>query len=315
MAGFKHFSLIIMPERGQVRRFNVAIWVFTLSIIFLLSLLLFGGWGSWQSYNALQKQQAWSNAENQWRQTKINNIQEIARLHMQAEMDKQKLSVYARNIGQLQARFARLDSLGGRLASESGVNIAEFDLSAEPAYGGPRAISTQEISSSWLGNSLQGLDTGLKSMNTHLAAIDYLLEHKRRQQTAKPHAWPTNGGYISSHYGKRVDPFTGRRSNHKGIDIANRYGAPVIASSQGIIVFAGRKTGYGYLIEIEHGYGYRTRYAHLSRVQVQVGDMVKDGDLIGRVGSSGRSTGPHLHYEVYINKQQLNPEHFLPHNG
>jgi len=117
---------------------------------------------------------------------------------------------------------------------------------------------------------------------------------------------------LSSVYGWRADPFTGEKALHRGVDIANRYGAPALAASHGIVVFAGKMKDFGYMVEISHGYGYRTRYGHLSQVNVKVGDEIKHGHLLGRIGSSGRSTGPHLHYEVHRYGHHLNPNRFLP---
>lgn len=103
-------------------------------------------------------------------------------------------------------------------------------------------------------------------------------------------------------------------ASHKGIDIGNRYGAGVLAASRGIVVFAGKRSGYGYMVEILHGFGYKTRYGHLSRILVQVGDVVEDGQKIAHIGSSGRSTGPHLHYEVHRYGDTVNPTGFIPKN-
>ncbi|MDQ6983146.1 MAG: M23 family metallopeptidase, partial [Ghiorsea sp.] len=112
--------------------------------------------------------------------------------------------------------------------------------------------------------------------------------------------------------GIRSDPFTSKKAMHKGIDIANRFGAPVLAGSRGVVIYAGKMSDYGYLVEIEHGYGYRTRYGHMSAVSVVVGDIVDANQMVGRIGSSGRSTGPHLHYEVRRNNKTLNPANFIP---
>jgi len=161
-------------------------------------------------------------------------------------------------------------------------------------------------------DSLKRLDSRLASMDTQLAAIDYLLEKKRMLQAAKPHAWPTEGGWISSRYGMRIDPFNGGREMHRGLDIANRFGAPVLAASRGIVTFAGKMQGFGNMIDIDHGYGYVTRYGHMSSITVRAGDTVADGQLIGRIGSRGRSTGPHLHYEVHRYGRSINPGKYLP---
>ncbi|MDX8407405.1 MAG: M23 family metallopeptidase, partial [Mariprofundaceae bacterium] len=126
------------------------------------------------------------------------------------------------------------------------------------------------------------------------------------------HAWPTEGGWLSSNYGRRTDPFTGQPANHYGVDIANRFAAPVLSASRGVVTFAGKMKDVGYMVDVDHGYGYKTRYGHMSSLAVKVGDVVDDSQLLGRIGSSGRSTGPHLHFEVHLHGKHINPATFLP---
>ena len=125
-----------------------------------------------------------------------------------------------------------------------------------------------------------------------------------------PTIWPVRG-WVSSKFGFRTSPFSGRRVFHEGLDIAARYGLPVRATAKGIVVFAGEKAGYGNIVTIDHGYGYMTRYGHNSSLTVKVGDKVEKGDVIAKVGSTGRSTGPHVHYEVLVNGIPVNPQKFI----
>ena len=125
-----------------------------------------------------------------------------------------------------------------------------------------------------------------------------------------PTIWPVKG-WVSSPFGFRSSPFSGRRVFHEGLDIAARYGLDIHATAKGIVVYAGDKAGYGKIVTIDHGYGYMTRYSHNSRITVKVGDKVNKGDVIAKVGSTGRSTGPHCHYEVLVNGIPVNPMKFI----
>lgn len=164
-----------------------------------------------------------------------------------------------------------------------------------------------------IGGPLIELKTGgdlLDSMSALDTSLDRLT-HLRSVAKRLPHGSPTPGKKISSRYGTRRDPFTGRAAVHGGIDYKARRGTPVLATATGKVVKAGRHGGYGKLVEIDHGNGITTRYAHLSRIKVKIGQRVKKGGVVGKVGSTGRSTGPHLHYEVRRSGRTMNPIHFV----
>ena len=222
------------------------------------------------------------------------------------------MNVYARSVGQMQARLARLDSLGKRLIQSSSISPSEFNFDVQPAFGGPRIPVASNTPDLDLFSQIEQVGSEIDALNSKLVAVNYLLQDNLEEKNARPHTWPTEGGWLSSHFGVRLDPFTGQKAMHKGVDIANRFGAPVLAASRGVVIFAGKMKGYGYLVEIEHGYGFRTRYGHMSATNVAVGDIVEANQMIGRIGSSGRSTGPHLHYEVHRNGRAINPATFIP---
>lgn len=307
----KRFSLMLVPDYGPVRCLRAGPRALGTAGVMLVLLLAFGAWGGWQAGQGQQKDSRILSLENQLVITQGRFEQETKRMQSRVEAERGQLAVYARNIGNIQARLARLDALGAQLVEVSSLDASEFNFGVRPAYGGPR-IAQSPVELGGLDASIGRLDTSLSNMDAQLAAIDYLLEHHRGEKAARPHAWPSEGGWISSSYGMRIDPFTGGREKHRGVDIANRFGAPVLAASRGIVTFAGKMKGFGYMIDITHGYGYVTRYGHLSAVVARVGDEVNDGQLIGRIGSTGRSTGPHLHFEVHRNGRALNPARFLP---
>ncbi len=239
-------------------------------------------------------------------QRDLSALQEIRR-QQQMRIDR-----LVRNLGMLEARLTRLDALGERLVARAGLDASLFDFGAPPALGGVaplRNLVPEEVD---LDLRLQALLDGSDRASSGLSAIDFYLMLRQDEKQARPHLWPSAGGWLSSHFGRRRDPFTGRRAMHFGVDIANRLGANVVAAAPGIVVFSGKVRDFGHMILVDHGYGYRTRYAHLHDTTVRAGDEVSAGQCIGHIGSSGRSTGPHLHYEVHRNGMALNPARYLP---
>ncbi|MGE4318567.1 MAG: M23 family metallopeptidase [Deferribacterales bacterium] len=188
------------------------------------------------------------------------------------------------------------------------------------AIGGKEVDVTQDISSisarkdkdyfKDLSSALTNLGTELEKKALSLSELADYLEEQKLLLSSTPSIWPTNG-WISSHFGYRISPFTGRRVFHEGLDVASKIGAPVRATAAGTVVFSGRKNGYGRVVIIDHGFGYMTKYAHNSANLVNAGDKVKKGDRIAQVGNSGRSTGPHVHYEVLVNGVPVNPLKFI----
>ena len=308
---FKSFSLMLVPDCGSVRSLRITPRLVTILSGTLLLLFVFGVWGGWQVWHGEAQSRQILSLHKQLAMTQTRHQDQINKLQMRIDADRKELAVYARNIGTMQARLTRLDALGSQLVKVTSLDASEFNFGLQPAIGGPR-VQGKTVNPIGIGAALERLDSRLLDMDNQLAAIDYLLESKRGRQAAKPHAWPTEGGWISSRFGMRIDPFNGVRDMHHGVDIANRFGAPILAASHGIVTFAGKMEGFGLMIDIDHGYGYVTRYGHMTSLAVHVGDEVTDGQLIGRIGSRGRSTGPHLHYEVHLYGHAIDPSEYLP---
>jgi len=300
---------MLVPDTGQVRSYRVSQRSLLYLAMGLLVLFSFGGWGVYSVYQAQQALVELENSQDMLQVARQRQHKTYADMQMQLDAEKKKLAVYARSLGQMEARALRLDSLGERLVKVSKLDKNEFDFGIKPALGGPRLEQTAVLS---LDEQMQQVNQQLTHLDAQLSAIDMVLQGNREEKLARPHAWPSEGGYLSSHYGIRIDPFSGKRAMHRGVDIANRFGAAVLAASHGVVVYAGKMNGYGYLIEVDHGYGYRTRYGHMSSAAVKAGDEVADNQLLGRVGSSGHSTGPHLHFEVRRFGKDLNPSSYLP---
>ncbi len=309
---FKPFSLMLVRDRGSVRSLRISFRSLVILSSLLLSLFVLGAWGGWQTWQGEEKNQHILALEGQLVVIQGHQRNELDKLSARADADRKRLAVYVRNIGMVQARLARLDALGTQLVDVASLDASEFNFGLQPGVGGPH-VQTTNVSRNTVDGSLERLGSRISNMGSQLATINYLLDRKRMIQTARPHVRPTRGGWVSSPYGMRIDPINGGREMHRGLDIANRFGAPVLAASRGIVTFAGKMRGFGNMIDIDHGYGYVTRYGHMSRITIRIGDEVVGGQLIGKIGSRGRSTGPHLHYEVHRYGRPVDPLKYLSH--
>jgi len=235
--------------------------------------------------------------------------QQQAALETTRETVAQNLDALALRLGQMNARVLRLDALGNRLTQMAGLDDGEFDFSSVPSLGGPEeplAIADTNQMSTLL-TALDQFGAQLDDRQQQLNVLeDFLLNRKLRDEV-HPEGRPVNSGYISSRFGNRTDPFTGRAAFHKGVDFAGREGSDVVAVASGVVIWSGDRYGYGQMVEINHGNGYVTRYAHNSDNLVAVGDTVKRSEIIAVMGSTGRATGPNLHFEVLHNGRVVNP--------
>lgn len=215
-------------------------------------------------------------------------------------------------IGLLQAHVNRLNALGDKLVSMSSIRPEEFNFMDLPAIGGPVDDAEERgYGSADINAVLELLELQLLESEQKLFVLDTILMDDKLQNAIKPQGSPIIEGWMSSSYGYRNDPFTGRRQFHRGIDFAGAKDSPVFAVAGGIVVAAIEKSGYGNTVEIEHGNGYKTLYAHAAKLLVENGDVVKKGQQIAEMGSTGRSTGPHVHFEVVRDGKHINPSHMV----
>lgn len=222
---------------------------------------------------------------------------------------QQNLDALALRLGQMNAHVVRLDALGQRLTQMAGLDDGEFDFTTTPSLGGPEEpIATADLMQvSRIVTALDSLSVQLQDRQQQLNVLeDFLLNRKLREEV-HPEGRPVTAGYISSSFGNRTDPFTGRAAFHKGVDFAGRTGAEVVAVASGVVIWSGDRYGYGEMVEVNHGNGYVTRYAHNAENLVAVGDTVKRGQMIAMMGSTGRATGPNLHFEVLRNGRVVDP--------
>lgn len=232
------------------------------------------------------------------------NMIATARANAQSELD-----ALAARLGLMQAHVTRLDALGERLVSLSKLDSKEFNFSYNPALGGPHEPG--EAISAEFGNVLGDLSDQLDSRDQQLSILEDVLMREQVKNQSRPSGRPIVKGWTSSYYGKRTDPFSGHLAMHKGMDFAGREGSEIVATSSGVVTWASSKYGYGNLVEINHGNGYTTRYGHNAEILVKVGDTVEKGQTISLMGSTGRSTGPHVHFEVLLNNRQVDPSRFV----
>ena len=224
------------------------------------------------------------------------------------------LNVLAQRLGGLQAQILRLNALGSRLTRMAGLDSREFNFDALPAMGGPEHKLSTDTSSPDVVRNMELLARELERSQARLTALESLLLDRKLNAQVTPSAWPVDGGWVSSGFGVRMDPFTGHQAVHEGVDIAARFGGPIYAASDGVVNWAADKIGYGLVVEVTHESGLITRYAHTSEILVKEGDRVRKGQEIARVGTTGRSTGPHLHFEVIRDGRAVNPSRYL-HQG
>ena len=225
---------------------------------------------------------------------------------------RDNLNALASKLGQMQAQLLRLNTLGERLAKTAGFKPQEFMFDQPPGRGG--AISEMPVYELSLGDINRQVDLLNKQVDDRtekLGILDSLMIVDSAKKKLLPSVLPVEGGWYSSNFGWRVDPFNGVRAFHEGMDFMADTGTGARAAAGGVVAFSDSHPQYGNMIEIDHGNGLITRYAHLSKRLVKVGDVVLSGGIIGQVGSTGRATGPHLHFEVRQNGSPLNPMRFL----
>ncbi len=222
------------------------------------------------------------------------------------------LNALAQRLGQMQAHVIRLDALGSRLVDMADLDRAEFAFESSPGRGGPADVVTwQPQTQADFMTQLERLAAQLEDREVKLEALEGLLMEGKLQAKVHPAGRPITEGWISSSFGYRNDPYTGRRAFHEGIDFAGRFASEVRAVAAGVVVDAGYEQGYGNYVEIKHANGYATRYAHNKKNLVKVGETVQKGQAVALMGSTGRSTGPHVHFEVIHNGKRVNPWKFV----
>ena len=250
---------------------------------------------------------------------KIPLVQQLVLSAQQGEAERarqfvqQNLNAMAVKLGEMQAQLARLDALGDRLSSMAGIRPQEFRFSETPGLGGaqPTSLPPQNLSLAEFGEKLYAVSRHVENRTDTLGVLEAQLFEETVKKKMMPTMMPVAAPYNSSSFGMRIDPFTGMQAMHEGIDFLADMGSPVVAAAGGVVIFAGFHPQYGNVIDIDHGNDLLTRYAHLSKILVKEGDIVQRGHRIALSGSTGRSTGPHLHFEVRFRGVAQNPARFV----
>ena len=241
-------------------------------------------------------------------------IQQQEELDSLKQHNQENINALTNSLAKLQAHIIRLDSLGQRLTEVAQLDEKAFNFDFEPSMGGSadgdNTLSANIEYSDFLRRMTQ-VTEDIDSRSKQLTLLENLLIAEHFRLATTPSGKPAEKGWISSYFGFRKDPFSGKRKMHKGVDVAGKSGSSVLATADGIVIRVEKQNGYGKLIEIDHGYKLSTLYGHNKTIAVKVGDIVKQGQVIATMGSTGRSTGPHVHYEVLRNGKPVNPQKYI----
>lgn len=227
---------------------------------------------------------------------------------------KENLALMARRVGEMQAQLMRLDALGERVQGLAGVKPTEFNFKEMPGRGGVEPMdstSSRELTMSEFKALLDAMAHDVERRADYMNVVESTLMSDKIQSKLLPTSQPVNVSYNASTFGRRLDPFSGRSTMHEGIDFAAPIGTAIMAAAGGVVTVAEFHPQYGNMMEVDHGNDMITRYAHASRLLMHVGDIVRRGQHIADIGTTGRSTGPHLHFEVRIKGVAQDPHKFL----
>jgi murein DD-endopeptidase MepM/ murein hydrolase activator NlpD len=300
-------NIILVSNRlAKTRTLSLGPWQIALSLMLLSGLML----GAAFTFQYALVRFAPEGLSDEIR-TLLSKVQSDEQQKQQFYL-RSSLDAMAVRVGQMQAQLQRLDALGARLTKLTGMKPEEFQFSQPPAQGGPLVtFPEKEMSENGLSQQLDRLSRVVSDRSDKLLALETLLLQNQLSRKLLPSIPPVRTGFYSSNFGWRIDPFTGANALHEGVDFVANAGTPIYASAGGVVDYAGLHPQYGNMVEIDHGNDIVTRYAHASKLFVKVGQVVRRGEKIAEVGSTGRSTGNHLHFEVRYKGIAQNPVRFL----
>ena len=278
----------------------------------LLGLPVLLGYYGYQLADTRSVRIAKDEASQAWAQGLKEQKADLERVKQEALNQLQTLTIRMAN---LQARLIRLDALGARLTNATGLDDGEFNFDSVPSIGGPEIPLGSGLQLPDFVSELDALARQIESRQQQLNLLDTIIIEREADSEFQVSGRPVKKGYISSGFGRRIDPFTGNVALHQGVDFATgQIGEEVFAVAAGVITWAGERSGYGKMVRVNHGNGYETLYAHDDQILVKVGDVVKKGQLIALSGTTGRSTGPHVHFEVHKNGRVVDPASYIHSN-
>lgn len=323
-------KIVVLTKLGGVRTLRLRPWmlfaVLGLSVAAIAATAI-------QLHERFSHHRQVAKAVADWRSGIIDQQAAVTRLQQQQSAENEAIS---KQLANMQARLWRMEALGQRVTEATGLDAGEFDFTAPPAQGGPERDAPTACAFALMGDTRGGTpstqpsqcqDTvlprsDLQARLNELAGqirqregefelFEALLKTPADNMGQDTSVRPVNWGWVSSPYGRRIDPISGKMAWHTGVDFAGRKGSDIVAVDRGIVVFAGRRAGYGNLVELAHLDGHVTRYGHQASLAVRRGDIVRQGQVIGSMGGTGRSTGPHVHFEVLRNGRHLSPMKYL----
>lgn len=304
--------IVVTKKHGRSHSLNMNFWMLGSLLLVGFAVLLAVGYSGYrlaQSQAAAEVQGASTVVVKQWHERLSDQKERLESVRSRASRQVDALTL---RLGEMQGRLLRLDALGQRLVESSGLANGEFNFDQAPAVGGPESPSLgSSFSPPGLSAMIDRLDEKISNRENQLRLLGELLSRERLEDERFIAGRPITWGWLSSHYGYRTDPFSGKRAWHSGVDLAGKDGSDIISVAAGVVTYADDRYGYGNLVEIDHGDGLVTRYAHCKAVEVSVGDVVEKGQVVALMGSTGRSTGPHVHFEVLRDGKTLDPEKYI----
>lgn len=274
------------------------------ALVFALALSMFAA-GRWSSPEPVLLQNALSDM-------RLELIQQQRMLEELTVTQEVSIDALAVRLAELQAASTRLDALGERLVQLGQLDPEEFDFNQPPPVGGPEvSVAARQVSAGELMTSIERMSRLLHSQFSRLDALQLLLLDRHLEAERTPAGWPVSSGWISSGFGERTDPFTGKPAQHEGLDFAGTKGSNILGVASGVVTWSGHKQGFGKLLEIDHGNGYITRYAHNDELLVRAGQEIDAGQVIAKMGETGRASSPHVHFEVLYQGRPVNPYKFV----
>lgn len=305
-------NIILVGKRhGKSRALDLNVPVIAGAILLVLTLLAISGWAGYQVAvsKAALAEPAPTELVMQWQSRLAEQKSELASVEQNVQQNIDALTL---RLGEMQGRLLRLDALGQRFVESGLVASEEFDFNEPAAVGGPEEAAPKEsFSAPGLTDMIKRLEVQLDDREKQLRLLDKLASRQKLDEEMYIEGRPITWGWLSSKYGYRSDPFTGKRTWHGGVDLAGKEGSDIISVAGGVVTWAGERYGYGNLVEIDHGDGLTTRYGHCKTVKVKVGDVVQKGQIVALMGSTGRSTGPHVHFEVRSNGRTTDPVKYI----
>ncbi|MGE0625288.1 MAG: M23 family metallopeptidase [Pseudomonadales bacterium] len=298
-------KIILLGDRGATRAIRLSRQTAVVGVLAVAMAVLLG---AYYATERLSRHAIDPVTVSEWRAKLEAQQAEVETIRQRSAAESQAVG---RQLAQMQARLLRMEALGARVTEVAELDKGEFSFDQPAPQGGPVEVASTAPDISELMVRMNELAAGLKARESELEILESMLLDRDIQDAKVIAGRPVTWGWMSSNYGSRLDPFTGKSAWHAGVDFAGKANSEVIAVAGGVVTFAGKRSGYGRMVEITHGDGYVTRYGHHSELLVSVGDIVKRGDVIGRMGSSGRATGPHVHFEVLKDGKHLDPARYV----